>query len=218
MIYNKKKHFYDPYDSLDAEWKARISHEMLSVREAARLSGFSRQYINKLIANGIIDAKKNNDGNYVIAWKKFVRWFSALPITLTSPIGYASYSLKELMRYTGMSRCWVLKFATRNSIPSYYVGLYRRFCKSACEEAWNRESIALKRWLTIEEAWNRESIALKRWLTIEEACTLLDVDEEVIYALAALHRTRVKRQNKSLVYNKTDILSVVKKGGKLCHE
>jgi hypothetical protein len=35
---------------------------MLSVREAARLSGFSRQYINKLIANGVIDAKKNNDG------------------------------------------------------------------------------------------------------------------------------------------------------------
>ena len=206
MIYNNKKHFYDPYDSLDAEWKARLSHEMLSVREAARLSGFSRQYINKLIANGIIDAKKNNDGNYVIAWKKFVRWFSALrfsalPITPTSPIGYASYSLKELMRYTGMSRCWVLKFATRNSIPSYYVGMYRRFCKYACEEA-----------------WKRESIALKRWLTIEEACTLFDVDAEVIFALAALHRTRVKRQNKSLFYNKADILSVVKKGGTLCHE
>ncbi len=108
MIYNNKKHFYDPYDSLDAEWKARISHGMLSVREAAHLSGFSRQYINKFIANGIIDAKKNNDGNYVIAWIKFVRWFSVLPTTPTSPIGYASYSLKELMRYTGMSRCWVL--------------------------------------------------------------------------------------------------------------
>lgn len=70
MIYNNKKHFYDPYDSLDAEWKAKISHEMLSVGEAARLSGFSRQHINKLIANGIIDAKKSNDGNYVITWKK----------------------------------------------------------------------------------------------------------------------------------------------------
>ncbi len=174
---------------------------MLSVREAAHLSGFSRQYINKLIANGIIDAKKNNDGNYVIAWIKFVRWFSALPITSTSPIGYSSYSLKELMRYTGMSRCWVLKFATRNSIHSYYVGLHRRFCKSACEEA-----------------WKCESIALRRWLTIEEACTLFDVDAEIIFALAALHRTRVKRQNKSLFYNKADILSVVKKGGTLCHE
>ena len=201
MIYNNKKHFYDPYDSLDAEWKARISHEMLSVREAAHLSGFSREYINKLIANGIIDAKKNNDGNHVIAWIKFVRWFWALPTTPTSPIGYASYSLKELMRYTGMSRCWVLKFATHNSIPSYYVGMYRRFCKSACVEA-----------------WKRESIALKRWLTFEESSTLFDINEEVIFALVAMHRIRVKRQNKSLVYNKADILSVVKKGGTLCHE
>ena len=201
MIYNNKKHFYDPYDSLDVEWKATISHEILSVGEAARLSGFSRQYINKLIANGIIDAKKSNDGNYVITWKKIVRWFSALPITPTSPIGYASYSLKELMRYTGMSRCWVLKFAIRNSIPSYYVGMYRRFCKSACEEAWKRESIALKRWLSLEEVY-----------------TLFDIDEEVIFALAALHRIRVKKHNKSQVYNKVDILTIVKKGGTLCHE
>lgn len=201
MIYNNKKRFYDPYDSLDAEWKARLSHEMLSVREAAQFSGFSRQYINKLIANGIIDAKKNNDGNYVIAWKKFVRWFSALPITPTSPIGYASYSLKELMRYTGMSRCWVLKFATRNSIPSYYVGMYRRFCKSACEEA-----------------WKHESIALKQWLTIEETSAFFDLERSVIYALTALHRTRVRKQEKCLVYNKADILSVIKKGGVLCPE
>lgn len=186
---------------MDAGWKARISHETLYVGNVARLSGFSRQYINKLIANGIIDAKKSNDGNYVITWKKFVRWFSALPITPTSPIGYASYSLKELMRYTGMSRCWVLKFATRNSIPSYYVGMYCRFCKSACEEA-----------------WKRESIALKRWLSLEEVCTLFDIDEEVIFALAALHRIRVKRHNKSQVYNKVDILTIVKKGGTLCQE
>ncbi len=114
MIYNNKKHFYDPYDSLDAEWKARISHEMLSVREAAHLSGFSRQYINRLIANGIVVAKKNKEGNYEIVWKNFVKWYSALPVTPHSPIGYASYSLKELMRCTGMSRSWVLNFATAN--------------------------------------------------------------------------------------------------------
>ena len=47
MIYNNKKHFYDPYDSLDAEWKARIPHEMLSVGEAAQLFGFSHQDINR---------------------------------------------------------------------------------------------------------------------------------------------------------------------------
>ena len=69
----------------------------------------------------------------------------------------------------------MLKFATRNSIPSYYVGMYRRFCKSACEEA-----------------WKRESISLKRWLTIEEACELFYIDEEVIFALAALQTSLIR--------------------------
>ena len=201
MKYNRKKHYYDPYDSLDVEWKARISHDMLSVGEAAGLSGFCRQYINRLIANGTIVAKKNKEGYNAVLWKDFVKWYSTLPVTPHSPIGYASFSLKELIRYTGMSRCWVLKFAIRNDIPSYYVGVYRRFCKSFCEEA-----------------WKQESIALKRWLTIEEASAFFDLDPSVIYALAALHRARVKRLNKSLMYNKADIMSVVKKGGVLCQE
>ena len=201
MQYNFKKHYYDPYDSLDAAWKARISHDWLSVGEAALLSGFSRQYINRLVTNGRIMAKRGYEGNYGISWKNFVKWYSALPVTHPSPIGYASLSLKELMRYTGMSRCWVLKFVTRNRIPSYYVGVYRRFHKSLCEEA-----------------WKHESIALKYWLTLEEASVFFDLDSSVIFALAALHRVRVKKLNKSYVYNKADILSVVKKGGKLCHE
>ena len=199
MNYNFKKHCYDPYDSLDAEWKARISHDGLSVREAAILSGFSRQYINRLVTNGRIIAARSNEGNYVISWKDFVKWYSALPVTPSSPIGYASLSLKELMRYTGMSRCWVLKFVTRNSIPSYYVGVYRRFHKSLCEEA-----------------WKHESIALKHWLTLEEASAFFDLDSSVIFALAALHRVRVKKLNKSSVYNKADILAEKRKGGVLC--
>ena len=199
MQYNFKKHYYDPYDSLDAAWKARISHDWLSVGEAALLSGFSRQYINRLVTNGRIIAMRGYEGNYVISWKNFVKWYSALPVTHPPPIGYASLSLKELMRYTGMSRCWVLKFVTRNRIPSYYVGVYRRFHKSLCEEA-----------------WKHESIALKYWLTLEEASVFFDLDSSVIFALAALHRVRVKKLNKSYVYNKADILTVKKKGGVLC--
>jgi hypothetical protein len=103
MIYNNKKHYYDPYDSLDAEWKEKIKLNMLSVGEAASLSGFSRQYINRLVANGTINAKKNKKGYNAVLWKDFVKWFSALTITPHPPIGYASYSLKELMRYTGMT-------------------------------------------------------------------------------------------------------------------
>ena len=184
---------------MDAAWKARILHDWLPIGEAACLSGYNRQYINKLVTNGHIIVKRRNDGNYGISWKNFVKWYSALPVTHPSPIGYASLSLKELMRYTGMSRCWVLKFVTRNRIPSYYVGVYRRFHKSLCEEA-----------------WKHESIALKYWLTLEEASVFFDLDSSVIFALAALHRVRVKKLNKSYVYNKADILTVKKKGGVLC--
>ena len=81
MQYNFNKHYYDPYDSLDAEWKARISHDWLSIREAACLSGFSRQYINRLVTNGRIIAMRGNEGNYGISWKNFVKWYSALPVT-----------------------------------------------------------------------------------------------------------------------------------------
>ena len=100
MQYNFKKHYYDPYDSLDVKWKARISYDCLSVGEAALLSGFSRQYINRLVTNGRIIAARSYEGNYVISWKDFVKWYSALPVTPSSSIGYASLSLKELMRYT----------------------------------------------------------------------------------------------------------------------
>lgn len=126
MQYNFKKHYYDPYDSLDAEWKERISHNWLSVGEAAHLSGFSRQYINRLVTNGRIIAKRGYEGNYGISWKNFVKWYSALPVTHPSPIGYASLSLKELMRYTGMSKCWVLKFVTLTpSLPYSDISRYR---------------------------------------------------------------------------------------------
>ena len=81
MQYNFKKHYYDPYDSLDAEWKAKILHDWLSIGEAAYLFGFSRQYINRLVMNGRIIAKRGNEGNYGISWKNFVKWYSALPVT-----------------------------------------------------------------------------------------------------------------------------------------
>ena len=72
MQYNFKKHYYDSYDSLNVEWKARISHDWLSVGEATCLSGFSRQYINRLVTSGRIMAKRSYKGNYVISWKDFV--------------------------------------------------------------------------------------------------------------------------------------------------
>ena len=81
MQYNFKKHYYDPYDSLDVAWKARISHDWLSIGEAACLSGYSRQYINRLVTNRRIIAKRDNEGKLEISWQNFVKWYSALPVT-----------------------------------------------------------------------------------------------------------------------------------------
>lgn len=57
MQYNFKKHYYDPYDSLDAEWKARISHEMLSVGEAANSLDSAARTLTELCQ----DAFEEND-------------------------------------------------------------------------------------------------------------------------------------------------------------
>ena len=150
MIYNKKKHYYDPYDSLDVEWKARISHEMLSTGNVAHLSGSSPHYINRLVANGELLQRKTR-GETTRLLGRTLSSGSLHFLLLPTPLSVTPVTLKELKRYTGMGRCWMLKFATRNSIPSYYVGMYPRFCKSAYEDAWQRESVSMKRWLTIDD-------------------------------------------------------------------
>ena len=62
MICNNKKHFYDPYDSLDAEWKARLSHEMLSVREAARLSDSAASTLTNSLQTASLTPKRTTMG------------------------------------------------------------------------------------------------------------------------------------------------------------
>ena len=178
MTYNFNKHYYDPYDSLDVDWKVKISRGFLSVGDVAALSGFSRQYIHRLVRQGVIlPAKSNNLKPIAICWREFLRWYSALCVTPDSPIGVASYSLKELMRITGFGRCWALRFVERYQIPSYYVGVYRRFCKSSFDAAWSRESVLVKDWLTAEElehtfavqhSWLLMSVAFGRGVACDD--------------------------------------------------
>lgn len=188
------KRFYDPYDSLDVGWKLVIDKGYLSITEAANLSGFSRQYLYKLLKRGAIEAQTNGYGHSVIKWRHFVKWYSSLPSTPDSPIGYASIPLIELIRYTGMSRCWVLKFASRYSIPSYYVGRRRRFCKLSCLEA-----------------WNKERIIIKPWITIEECVIISELPPTNIYWAIAKGKIRVRHAGNVILYYKKDILNL---GGK----
>lgn len=194
MTNNFIKHFYDPYDSLDVGWKLVIDKGYLSIAEAATLSGFSRQYLYKLQKRGVINSQPNEHGHSVIKWRHFVKWYSSLPSTPTSPIGYASLSLSELIRYTGMSRCWVLKFASRYNIPSYYVGRHRRFCKT-----------------TSIEVWNLERIKIKPWVTIEECITISELPPVNIYWAIAKSRIRVKHTGNVILYSRKDIMDLAKK-------
>lgn len=194
MTNNFTKHFYDPYDSLDVGWKLVIDKGYLSIAEAAILSGFSRQYLYKVLKCGAVKAQTNGIGHSVIKWRHFVKWYSSLPSTPTSPIGYASLSLSELMRYTGMSRSWVLKFASRYSIPSYYVGRHRRFCKTTCIEVWNLERIFLlenylKTFGSVEKllkhtrALEKQIYLQKKYLTIRETADYIAQSPNFVYNL-----------------------------------
>lgn len=194
MTNNFIKHFYDPYDSLDVGWKLVIDKGYLSIAEAAILSGFSRQYLYKVLKCGAVKAQTNGIGHSVIKWRHFVKWYSSLPSTPTSPIGYASLSLSELIRYTGMSRSWVLKFASRYSIPSYYVGRHRRFCKTTCMEV-----------------WNLERIKIKSWVTIEESITIYELPPISIYWAIAKSRIHVKHTGNVILYSRKDIMDLARK-------
>ena len=112
MNLNYTKHYYDPFEKLDHKWQQAIATGNLTISQVAKLSGFSRQHIYNLISKGKITAKMLDDKS-IIPCKAFVRWFSSLPVTTDTLLGYASYSLEGMMNLTGMTRSWVLIFVER---------------------------------------------------------------------------------------------------------
>ena len=84
MNYNSSKHYYDPFILLkEEEWKDVVSKGFLSISEAATLSGYTRQYIHKLVQTGKIKSERCLN-NLVITNKDFIKWYSALPAELNT--------------------------------------------------------------------------------------------------------------------------------------
>lgn len=188
MNYNSSKHYYDPFILLkEEEWKDVVLKDFLSISEAATLSGYTRQYIHKLVQTGKIKSERCLN-NLVITNKDFIKWYSSLPLVPHSPIGRSSYSLKGLMAYTGMSRSWILNFAERYQIQSYYLGLNRRFDETDCKTA-----------------WNIERIRYAQWLTIDEITTHLNIDAKELLTLVAKHVVKVRCIAYTDYYRKKDI-------------
>ena len=159
--------------------------EMLTVDEAAKLSGFSKQFIYRLT--------KTNSLRYCILggitrikYRNLRAWFTKLPSNKDCPFCPASYSLSGLMDYTKMGRCWVLRFVERYNIRSYYLGNSRRFNYDDCIAAWAAEQTANSQWITIEKA-------------IEEYA----IKSEILLSATASKRVRIKcKDTKVLVYVK----------------
>ena len=161
--------------------------EMLTVDEAAKLSGFSKQFIYRLT--------KTNSLHYCILggitrikYRHLRAWFTKLPSNKDCPFCPASYSLSGLMGYTKMGRCWVLRFVERYNIRSYYLGNSRRFNYDDCIAAWAIEQIVNPKWITIEKA-------------IEEYA----IESDVLLSATASKQIRIKCKDAKVLVNVMDV-------------
>ena len=161
--------------------------EMLTVDEASKLSGFSKQFIYRLT--------KSNSLRYCtlggithIKYRHLRAWFSKLPTNKDCPFCPASFSLAGLMDYTKMGRCWVLRFVERYNIRSYYLGNSRRFDYDDCIAAW-----------AIEQTVN------PKWITIEKAVEEYAIESDILLSATASKRVRIKCKDAKVLVNVKDV-------------
>ena len=161
--------------------------EMLTVDEAAKLSGFSKQFIYRLT--------KTNSLRYCILggithikYRHLRSWFTKLPTNKDCPLCPASFSLVGLLNYTKMGRCWVLRFVERYNIRSYYLGNSRRFNYQDCIAAW-----------AIEQTVN------PKWITIEKAVEEYAIESGILLSATASKRVRIKCKNAKVLVNVKDV-------------
>ena len=161
--------------------------EMLTISDAAQLSGFTKQFIYRLT--------KTNSLRYCILggitrikYRNLRAWFTKLPSNKDCPFCPASYSLSGLMDYTKMGRCWVLRFVDRHDIRSYYLGNSRRFDYEDCIAAW-----------AIEQTVN------PKWITIEKAVEEYAIESDILLSATASKRVRIKCKDTKVLVNVKDV-------------
>ena len=168
--------------------RAQDHHEeMLTVDEASKLSGFSKQFIYRLTKTNFLRYCVL-DGIIRIKYRHLRAWFAKLPTNIDCPLCPASYSLSGLMGYTKMGRCWVLRFVERYNIRSYYLGNSRRFNYDDCIAAW-----------AVEQAVN------PKWITIEKAVEEYAIESEILLSATASKRVRIKCKNAKVLVNVKDV-------------
>ena len=161
--------------------------ELLTVSDAAQLSGFTKQFIYRLT--------KSNSLRYCtlggvthIKYRHLRAWFVKLPSNKDCPLCPASFSLAGLMNYTKMGRCWVLRFVERYNIRSYYLGNSRRFNYDDCIAAWAVELTANPQWITIEKAVKEYAI-----------------ESDILFSATASKQVRIKCKDAKVLVNVMDV-------------
>ena len=161
--------------------------KLLTVSDAARLSGFTKQFIYQQLKSKTLHYYLLGDIRY-IKYRHLRAWFVKFPTNKDCPFCPASYSLSGLMGYTKMGRCWVLRFVDRHDIRSYYLGNSRRFNYEDCTAAWAVELTANPQWITIEKA-------------VEEFA----IESDVLLSATASKRVRIKCKDTKVLVNVKDV-------------
>lgn len=161
--------------------------ELLTVSDAARLSGFTKQFIYQQLKSKTLHYCLLGDIRY-IKYRHLRAWFAKLPSNKDCHLCPSSFSLAGLMDYTKMGRCWVLRFVERYDIHSYYLGNSRRFNYEDCIAAWAVELTANPQWITIEKA-------------VEEYA----IESEILLSATASKRVRIKCKDAKVLVNVKDV-------------
>ena len=161
--------------------------EMLTVSDAAQLSGLSKQFIYQQLKSNALRFCLLSDIRH-IKYRHLRAWFAKLPTNKDCPLCPASFSLAGLLNYTKMGRCWVLRFVARYNIRSYYLGNSRRFNYQDCIAAW-----------AIEQTVN------PKWITIEKAVEEYAIESGILLSATASKRVRIKCKDAKVLINMKDV-------------
>lgn len=161
--------------------------EMLTISDAAQLSGLSKQLIYQQLKSKTLRYCLLGDIRY-IKYRHLRAWFTKLPTNKDCPFCPASFSLAGLMGYTKMGRCWVLRFVDKHDIRSYYLGNSRRFNYEDCIAAW-----------AIEQTVNPQ------WITIEKAVEEYAIESDILLSATASKRVRIKCKDTKVLVNVKDV-------------
>lgn len=161
--------------------------ELLTISEAAQLSGLSKQFIYQQLKSNTLRFCLLGDIRH-IKYRHLRAWFVKIPTNKDCPLCPASFSLAGLINYTKMGRCWVLRFVERYNIRSYYLGNSRRFNYDDCIAAW-----------AIEQTVN------PKWITIEKAVEEYAIESDILLSATASKRVRIKCKDTKVLVNVKDV-------------